>query len=85
MVTLILAPVVVVLFAIAGIWLANGIDGYVLTSVIDTNGPANPLLKTAEVQSGAWLVNYDKYPLTMIAPAIGLLFPLFAWVASKKN
>jgi len=84
-ISLILAPVVVVLFAIAGIWIAKGIDGYVLTSVIDTNGPSNPLLKTAELQAGAWLVNYDKYPLTMIAPAIGLLFPLLAWVASKKN
>jgi cytochrome d ubiquinol oxidase subunit II len=84
-VSLILAPVVVLLFAIAGIWLAKGIDGYVLTSVIDTNGPANPLLKTAELQTGAWLINYGKYPLTMIAPAIGLLFPLLAWIASKKD
>ncbi|TEW45995.1 cytochrome d ubiquinol oxidase subunit II [Psychromonas algicola] len=84
-VSLILAPIVVAIFAIAGIWIAKGIDGYVLTSVIDTNGPSNPLLKTAELQTGAWLVNYDKYPLSIIAPAIGLLFPLFAWVASKKN
>jgi len=84
-VSLILAPIVVAIFAIAGIWIAKGIDGYVLTSVIDTNGPSNPLLKTAELQTGAWLVNYDKYPLFIIAPAIGLLFPLFAWVASKKN
>jgi len=84
-VTLILAPIVIALFAIAGIWLAKGIDGYVLTSVIDTNGPANPLLKTAELEVGAWLANYEKYPLMIIAPTVGLLFPLFSWVASKKN
>lgn len=84
-VTLVLAPIVVTLFSLAGLWLAKGIDGYVITSVIDTNGPSNPLLKTAQLQSGAWLTNYDKYPLTIIAPSIGLLFPLLAWFASKMN
>lgn len=84
-ITLMLAPITIALFALAGIWLAKGIDGYVLTSVIDTNGPANPLLKTAELQQGAWLINYSKYPLTMLAPTVGLLFPLLAWFASKKN
>ncbi|TEW53422.1 cytochrome d ubiquinol oxidase subunit II [Psychromonas sp. RZ22] len=84
-VSLIAAPVVCALFAIAGIWLAKGIDGYVLTSVIDTNGPSNPLLKTAVLQSGAWLTNYDTYPITMVAPALGLTFPLLAWFASKKD
>ena len=85
MVSLIVAPLVVTLFAVLGLWLAKGIDGYVLTSVIDNNGAANPLLKTVMSEPGAWLANYDKYPLMMIAPAIGLLFPLFAWFASKKD
>lgn len=84
-VTLIVAPTALVLFAIAGIWLAKGIDGYVLTSVLDHNGPANPLLKTAETQTGAWLLNYEQYPLTMMAPIIGLSFPVLAWIASKYN
>ncbi|MEH6452611.1 MAG: cytochrome d ubiquinol oxidase subunit II [Psychromonas sp.] len=85
LVTMIIAPITVLLFAIAGFWLANGIDGFVITSVIDTNGPSNPLLKTAIMQEGAWLANYEKYPLTMIAPAVGLVFPLFAIIASKFN
>lgn len=85
MVSLIVAPLVVTLFAVLGVWLAKGIDGYVLTSVIDNNGAANPLLKTVISEPGAWLANYDKYPLMMIAPAIGLLFPLFSWFASKKD
>ena len=85
LVTLISAPLAVLLFAIAGLWLANGIDGFVITSVIDTQGPANPLLKTAVMQEGAWLANYELYPLTIIAPIVGLLFPLFALVASKFN
>lgn len=84
-VTLIIAPVVISLFAIIGFWIAKGIDGYVLTSVIDHNGPANPLLKTAVTESGAWLANYEQYPLMMIAPAIGLFFPALSWIASKKD
>jgi cytochrome d ubiquinol oxidase subunit II len=85
LVTMIIAPITVFLFALAGLWLANGIDGYVITSVINTNGPANPLLKTAEIQEGAWLANYAQYPLTIIAPAVGLLFPLVTMLASKFN
>jgi len=85
LVTMIIAPLAVLLFALAGIWLANGIDGYVITSALDTSGPSNPLLKTVETQAGAWLANYEQYPLTIIAPMVGLLFPLFAWLASKFN
>lgn len=77
-VTMILAPIAVLLFAVAGVWLAKGIDGYVITSSIDTNGPSNPLFKTAEMKAGAWLNNYHEYPLMMLAPALGLAFPLLA-------
>ena len=52
---------------------------------MDLNGPANPLLKSAQLQSGAWLANYYKYPLTIIAPVMGLSFPILFWVASKFN
>jgi len=85
LVTLIVAPVAVLLFALAGLWLANGIDGYVITSALDTSGPSNPLLKTAELQPGAWLANYELHPVTMLAPVVGLLFPLFALLASIFN
>jgi cytochrome bd ubiquinol oxidase subunit II len=85
LVTMLIAPITVLLFALAGIWLANGIDGFVITSVLDTSGPANPLLKTAIMKEGAWLANYDLYPLTIIAPVVGLSFPLIALLASKFN
>lgn len=78
-VTLTVAPITVLLFAAAGFWLANGIDGFVITSVVDGNSVSNPLLKTVEVQAGGWLQNYTDYPLMMLAPAIGLLFPLIAF------
>ncbi|MFT6926439.1 MAG: cytochrome d ubiquinol oxidase subunit II [Psychromonas sp.] len=85
LVSLYCAPITILLFALAGVWVAYGIDGYVITSLMDLNGPANPLLKSAQLQPGAWLANYDKYPLTMIAPLIGLSCPILVWIASKLN
>lgn len=85
LVSFICAPIAFILFALAGVWLVYGIDGYVITSIVDLNGPANPLLKTVEVQAGAWLTNYDKYPVTKIAPVIGLLCPLLVCLATKFN
>lgn len=85
LVSLIFAPVAIILFAAAGAWVAYGLDGYVITAIGDLNGPSNPLLKTVELQPGAWLNNYEKYPLTMIAPVAGLLFPVLMWISSKLD
>ncbi len=74
-----------VLFGVAGVWLINGIDGYVITSAIDTYGISDPTLKTVAVESGAWLANYDKYPVTMLFPVLGLLMPLLVVVSSRLN
>ncbi|AWY00237.1 cytochrome d ubiquinol oxidase subunit II [Marinomonas primoryensis] len=78
MATAITGTLAAVLFIIAGVWLAYGIDGYVLTSVIDGNKVMTPLMKTAEVQPGAWLANYDKYPALILAPLIGIVGMLCA-------
>ncbi|MBR9726714.1 cytochrome d ubiquinol oxidase subunit II [Shewanella intestini] len=74
-----------VLFVAAGVWLANGIDGYVITSALDTSGPSNPAVKTVAIEAGAWLANYDKYPLTMLFPIIGIIMPLLVVLASRLN
>ncbi|WP_094752272.1 cytochrome d ubiquinol oxidase subunit II [Psychromonas sp. CD1] len=84
-ITMVLGPVATILFAIAGLWVAYGLNGYVLTSIGDLSGPSNPFLKTVELQAGGWLLNYEKYPVTMLAPLLGLLFPLLAALASKYN
>ncbi|MDR8524527.1 MULTISPECIES: cytochrome d ubiquinol oxidase subunit II [Shewanella] len=74
-----------VLFGAAGVWLVNGIDGYLVTSAIDTNGLSDPTLKTVSVEAGAWLVNYDKYPVTMLFPVLGLLMPILVLLCSRLN
>jgi len=58
-------------FALAGIWIAFGIDGYVITSTQDVNIALNPLAKTVEKSAGAWLSNYHTYPWMMFAPIAG--------------
>lgn len=60
-----------VLFALAGVWIAYGIGGHILTSPIDPNGPIDPLGKTAIVEVGGWLANYTTYPWMRIAPVLG--------------
>jgi cytochrome bd ubiquinol oxidase subunit II len=72
-------------FALAGLWLANGVEGYLVTSVIDTAAASDPTTKTVAVQAGAWLVNYDKYPMTRLLPLLGLVLPLLVWLASHFN
>ena len=67
----IFAIVVIVLFALGGVWL-KWIPGYVLTK-INENGIADPLNKSVIVQTGAWLNNYSIYPAMIIAPIAGFL------------
>ncbi len=79
-----LALVVLGLFTLEGIWLWLGIDGFQITSVIDGNAPANPLYKTVSTDLGSWLVNYIHYPLSIIAPIMGLGGALLAFFMAKE-
>jgi cytochrome d ubiquinol oxidase subunit II len=60
-----------VLFASGGFWLGF-MDGHVVTSTINPNGPINPLAKTVALASGGWLTNYLTYPWMIAGPVIGL-------------
>lgn len=82
------AVVLVLLFAIAGVWIANGINGYVLTQAINPAGPSNPLYKSVAPQLGAWMLNYQQYPWMTTAPILGfsgaIIALLFARVRQGK-
>jgi cytochrome d ubiquinol oxidase subunit II len=67
------APVTILLFVLAGVWVAFGVDGYAITSQLAHDGPSNPLLKLVARQAGAWLNNYQTYPWTMASPVIAIL------------
>jgi cytochrome d ubiquinol oxidase subunit II len=71
----------VVLFALAGVWLAFGINGYVVTSVQDVAGPSNPMLKTVTTGSGVWMENYTKHSWMLIAPVLGFAGMALSFIA----
>ena len=60
-------------FIIAGVWLAYGQEGYLISSVIDRNGSANPVTKSVTKDIGLWLHNYSVYPVLRVAPITALL------------
>ena len=75
-------------FALAGIWLALGIPGYVISSGALPNGPSDPLAKEVIQQSGAWFANYQRYPVTLLFPIIafsGIAAGLFAALKNKAG
>lgn len=77
------ALVVFVCFALAGVWLIYGIDGYALTSEINMAGPSDPTLKTVAIQAGAWMANFNSYPVLWALPALGVILPLFTILLSR--
>ncbi|QOR40409.1 cytochrome d ubiquinol oxidase subunit II [Billgrantia diversa] len=69
-----------VLFVLGGIWLIVGIDGYLVTSVIDTNGSNRTVDKLVEVSAGGWLANYGRFPLLWLLPLLGVAgFVVCSW------
>lgn len=74
-----------VLFLIAGIWVAFGINGYVIVSDIDGVAPSNPLYKEVIMIQGGWLLNYKAHFWMILAPVVGLFAPLAAAFLSAKD
>ena len=58
-------------FALAGIWLSIGIDGYRVVSMPELGAIPNPLTKEVVIDPSAWLTNYRDYPLTLLFPILG--------------
>ena len=68
----VMAPLAIVLFILAGVWVAFGVDGYVITSNLPHDGPSNPLLKVVTRRAGAWLANYRTFPWILAAPTVAV-------------
>ncbi|WP_105172083.1 cytochrome d ubiquinol oxidase subunit II [Pseudoalteromonas sp. T1lg24] len=80
-----LSLVTVLLFMLAGVVVAN-IDGYVITSSVDPLATSNPLTKTVEAVSGAWLHNYSTYSWMLVAPVLGIFAGLgSAWFSKQQR
>ncbi len=72
-------------FALAGIWLVAGVDGYAITAQPAIDALPNPLAKSVVIGSGAWLSNYAAYPLTLVFPALGFAGVILTILLSKAN
>ncbi|AJZ88617.1 Cytochrome d ubiquinol oxidase subunit 2 [Beauveria bassiana D1-5] len=77
------ALVMMVCFALAGVWVIYGIDGYVVTSALDHHAASNPLTKEVARQAGAWLVNFNNTPALWLIPALGVVLPLLTILMSR--
>jgi len=75
----------VVLFILAGIWVAFGVKGYAIDGTVATDGPSNPLLKTVTAASGQWLVNYGTHKWMLLAPALGIVGPLLTLMMTARR
>lgn len=79
------ALLTIIFYMLAGIWMWYGIAGYRITSEIVTDGPSNPLFKTAVVEHGAWFSNFSTHPILLIAPLLGILGALSVLIALRAG
>ncbi len=63
--------ITIVAFALAGVWLSFGVDGYRVVSMPPLDATPNPLTKEVVREAGAWLANYGSHPWTLVFPLLG--------------
>jgi cytochrome d ubiquinol oxidase subunit II len=59
-------------YALAGVWLAFGVDGFAFAGEVITDGPSNPLYSEV-IRGGSWLTAYAERPWIIAAPVMGFL------------
>jgi len=79
------ALVTLVCFALAGVWVVYGIDGYVITSAMNHHAASNPLTKEVALQAGAWLTNFNNTPVLWAIPALGVALPLLTILTARLD
>jgi cytochrome bd ubiquinol oxidase subunit II len=75
----------IVAFALAGIWLTIGVEGYKVVSMPALDATPNPLTKEVIREGFGWLANYAAYPLTLLFPLLGFAGMGLAVLASMSD
>ncbi|NOT84484.1 MAG: cytochrome d ubiquinol oxidase subunit II [Methylococcaceae bacterium] len=76
----------VVSFSVAGIWIAFSLDGYRITSAIDTRIITPLLSKTVVKANGLWMNNYSTYPWLMLSPTFAIIGAgLVVFLSAKRH
>ncbi len=78
------ALVMIVAYALAGVWLAFGVSGYAFTSAVPADGPSNPLLNEVARQ-GSWMAAYGARPWIVIAPILGFAGAALAYLGLRAG
>jgi cytochrome d ubiquinol oxidase subunit II len=67
------AGLTIVLFGVAGAWVATSLPGYRITTMPDAGTAFMPPAKTVVAAAGAWMDNYSRWPLTLAFPSAAIL------------
>jgi cytochrome d ubiquinol oxidase subunit II len=82
---LLFGAVFLVAFAVGGIWIARGVEGFRIVTMPSAETAFTPLAKTVERVPGGWLANYAQYPWTILAPVLAFGGGLLAVAASQAR
>lgn len=78
------ALVAVVSYALAGLWMAWGIEGYRIVGDVVTNGPSNPLHFVVE-KTPSWFAAYSERPWITVAPVLGIVGGLLTFIGLRSR
>jgi cytochrome bd ubiquinol oxidase subunit II len=79
----ILGPVLILLVAIAALWLIYGFDRPELTSIAGKGAPSNPMNKMVLAKGPGWLAHFLETPWMLAAPTVALLGFVLAWILGR--
>jgi cytochrome d ubiquinol oxidase subunit II len=77
--------ILIISFALAGLWVSYGIDGYQILSMPLTDAHPNPLAKVVGIGEHAWLANYSLYSWMIIAPVLSFTGALATILLARAN
>ena len=75
----------IVLFALAGFWVAFAMSGYRIVALPAAGSAFAPMAKTVAVVPGGWLANFRTYPWMSVAPLAAFGGALAAIVFSGRG
>jgi len=79
------AAVLIASFALAGVFIAYGIDGYIISSMPEAGAHSNPLAKEVIIGDRSWMTNYSSYPWMILAPLLAFAGAAFTLVLARAN
>jgi cytochrome d ubiquinol oxidase subunit II len=79
----VLAIAFIVVFALAGLWVALGLPAYRITTMPPASSAFAPIAKTVET-SGTWLANFATHPWTTLAPIAAFVGALGVIALSRR-